>query len=124
MAERPNRRGSNEMTDPTIEPDSAPVTGAAPTERPLPPPAPPTAPPADPSPTPSAWTGKADDDDGDARWAAIIGGVAVLAVGIWFFLDRTLGLDMPDVDWGDIWPIFIIAVGAWLVVRSLARRRT
>jgi uncharacterized integral membrane protein len=106
------------MTDPTIEPGSAPI------EPPPPPstPTPPTAPPADPFPTPSAWSGPSDD--GGARWAAIIGGLIVLAIGVWFFLDRTLGVDLPDLDWGALWPLILIGIGAWLVIRSVARRGT
>ena len=42
-------------------------------------------------------------------------------VGLWFFADQTLGLAMPDVDWGRFWPVILILIGAWIVLGS--RRR-
>jgi hypothetical protein len=50
-------------------------------------------------------------------------GLLVLAVGVWFFADVTLGMDMPAVAWGDIWPVAIILVGLVVIVRGLGRRR-
>lgn len=50
-------------------------------------------------------------------------GLIVLAVGLWFFADVTLALDMPAVPWGDLWPLAIILVGLFIVVRGMTRRR-
>ncbi len=51
-------------------------------------------------------------------------GLVLVTVGGWFFLDRTLGLDLPEVDWGDVWPIVLIVIGIAVILRGLARRRT
>jgi hypothetical protein len=47
----------------------------------------------------------------------------VIAVGLWFFADRTLGLDLPDLDWGSLWPLILIALGAWILLGAGRRRR-
>jgi len=59
-----------------------------------------------------------------ADTAGRIWGVIVLAVGLWFFADVTLGYDMPSVAWRDLWPIAIIAIGLFVLVRGMTRRRT
>jgi hypothetical protein len=51
----------------------------------------------------------------------VFGGILV-ALGLWFFADQTLGLDMPRLDWGDLWPLIIIGIGAWIVLSSVGRR--
>jgi hypothetical protein len=80
-------------------------------------------PPSEPS-TPTPPTGwKPRNDDGEPRGAALIGGVVLLLIGGWFFLDRTLGLEMPDFEWGNLWPVILIAVGVWLLFRAAAMRR-
>ena len=75
---------------------------------------PPTAPP------PPTWRPPPADH---GRSVSIIFGVILLIVGGWFFLTRTLGLDLPDLDWGQLWPVFLIALGVWIVLRSLGRAR-
>ena len=52
-----------------------------------------------------------------------IWGLLVLAVGLWFFADVTLGMDMPNVAWDNLWPIAIILVGLVVLFRGLSRRR-
>jgi hypothetical protein len=56
--------------------------------------------------------------------AARIWGLLVLAVGLWFLADVTLGFDMPEVAWRDLWPVALIAIGLAVVLRGVARRRT
>jgi hypothetical protein len=58
-----------------------------------------------------------------ADTAARFWGLLVLAVGIWFLADVTLGLDMPAIAWADIWPIGLILLGLLIVVRGMGRRR-
>ena len=55
--------------------------------------------------------------------AGRIWGVIVLAIGLWFFADVTLGYEMPSIAWRDLWPIVLIAIGLLVVVRGMTRRR-
>lgn len=57
------------------------------------------------------------------RLGSIAFGLVVIAVGLWFFADRTLGLDLPRVDWGSLWPLGLIAIGAWVVLGARDRQR-
>lgn len=57
-----------------------------------------------------------------ADTAARVWGLIVLAVGVWFLADVTIGLDMPNVPWGDIWPLGLILIGGLIVVRGMGRR--
>jgi len=54
--------------------------------------------------------------------AGRIWGLVLLAFGLWFFADVTLRLDLPNVRWSEVWPVFLIVVGGFVVVRGLARR--
>jgi hypothetical protein len=51
------------------------------------------------------------------RYGSIIIGLVILAVGLWYFADRTLGLELPSLEADQLWPIAVIALGAWLIVR-------
>lgn len=55
--------------------------------------------------------------------AGRIWGLIVLAIGLWFFADVTLGYDMPSIAWRDLWPIVLIGIGLLVVVRGMTRRR-
>lgn len=58
-----------------------------------------------------------------ADTAARVWGLIVLAFGVWFLADVTLGIDMPTVPWGDVWPLGLILLGVLIVVRGMGRRR-
>ncbi len=49
-------------------------------------------------------------------------GVIILLVGLWFFATQTLGIDLPRLDWGQLWPIVLIAIGALIVLNAMQRR--
>jgi hypothetical protein len=49
--------------------------------------------------------------------------VIVLLIGAWFFATRTLGLDLPDIEWGQLWPLLLVGIGAWIVLNSVRRAR-
>ncbi len=49
----------------------------------------------------------------------IIIGVTLLLVGGYYFLRNTLGLDLGDLDEDAIWPVIVLALGAWIVFRGL-----
>ena len=44
-------------------------------------------------------------------------GIVILAVGLYFFLTETLEIRLPDI--GELWPLFVIALGAWILVASM-----
>jgi len=103
-------------TDPASTPTPPPL-GSTPT---TPPPlgsTPTTSPPPTPDP---AWRPPPADH---GRNASLIFGVIVLLVGLWFFASRTLGLDLPDIEWGQLWPLLLIGVGAWIVYGAMRRSR-
>jgi Domain of unknown function (DUF5668) len=56
--------------------------------------------------------------------AGRIWGLILLAVGLWFFADVTLGYDMPSIAWRDLWPVALIGIGLLVLVRGMTRRRT
>jgi hypothetical protein len=55
---------------------------------------------------------------------ARIWGVVILAAGLWFLADVTFEMDMPSVPWGDLWPVGLILIGLFVVVRGMARTRS
>lgn len=60
---------------------------------------------------------------GAANWASRAWGLIVLAIGLWFFADVTLGFDMPSLAWRQLWPLVLVVLGLAIVLRGLARRR-
>lgn len=88
---------------------------------PLPPLAAPTAPPPpSPSEPPRAAWRPPQADNG--RNASLVFGIILVGIGAWFFATRTLGLDLPELRWDQIWPIFLVGLGVWIVLGSLNRR--
>jgi hypothetical protein len=55
------------------------------------------------------------------RTGTIVFGVILVAIGLWFFADQTLGLEMPRLRWSELWPILLIGLGAWIVLGSMRR---
>jgi hypothetical protein len=113
------------MTDPnpTVrmplpeEPSAPAPAPAAPADAGLPPPARPS----------SGWVAPPPaarrPERHDGRTGSIVFGAILLAVGIWFFLERTLGLELPDIRWSQFWPVILIVIGGWLVLGSWRSRR-
>jgi hypothetical protein len=54
---------------------------------------------------------------------ARVWGLVILAAGLWFLADVTIGMDMPAIPWGELWPIGLILVGLFVVVRGMSSRR-
>ena len=54
--------------------------------------------------------------------AARIWGLVLLAAGLWLFASITLHVTLPNIAWGDAWPVVLIALGL-LVVFGSGRRR-
>ena len=57
-----------------------------------------------------------------ADLAGRLWGLVLLGFGLWFFADVTLKLDLPSVRWSELWPVILIVLGAFVVLRGLARR--
>jgi hypothetical protein len=89
------------------------------TSTPTPPP-PEPAPSTPPPPPAPSWQPPPADH---GRGVSLFFGVIILVIGLWYFATRTLGLDLPDFDWGNLWPVILIAVGILIVYRSMERRR-
>ena len=118
------------MSDTSTRPDNGP-SDASPTAPydPSPPPPPPMTPPAAPAPVapstppppmaPPAARSRRREDAG--RSGSIFFGVILVAIGLWFFADQTLGLEMPRLRWSELWPILLVGLGAWIVFGSLRR---
>ena len=84
----------------------------------------PAAPPPSSAPPPSApWQPAKPPKQRDPTVATVVVGLVFLAIGIWYFLDTTLGLTMPDIDWGDLWPLILIAIGGVILYRAALDRR-
>jgi hypothetical protein len=96
---------------PVTPPPVTPPPGPAPGPTPATPPPPPAQP---------AWRPPPADH---GRTASLVFGVIILLVGLWFFGSRTLGLDMPDIEWGTLWPLLLIGLGAWIVYGAIRRTR-
>ena len=112
------------IDSPTQSWPSTPPPASPPPAAPIPPPAAATPPPspATPQPPPSApdWR-PAQADHG--RSASVVFGLIILIIGAWFFATQTLGLDLPDLDWGQLWPVLLIGLGAWIVLGAVRRAR-
>lgn len=77
--------------------------------------------PAQPPPQPPATAWRPPPSD-SGRNASLFFGAILLILGAWFFLTQTLRLDLPDLDWGQLWPLILIAIGAWIVFGALRQR--
>ena len=70
-----------------------------------------------------AWMPPRDRDRNRRPGAfAIVVGLVLIGLGVWFFLDRTLGMDLPRIQWSSVWPIILIVVGGLILLRSIQRR--
>jgi len=55
---------------------------------------------------------------------ALILGVLILEVGIYYLLVNTFGFELPDLDWDMIWPIAVIALGLGILWGAWNRMST
>ena len=58
-----------------------------------------------------------DRDWSDGR-AGILVGIGLVLIGLWFLLREYL----PGINWGLIWPLIIVGIGAVILVGSIRRR--
>src|SRR5688572_17644950 len=80
---------------------------------------PPTPPPSEPPPPVAAPPRPAGRDHG--RTASILFGLVFLGLGLWFFVDHTLGYELPRIRWSQLWPVVLVVIGVWVVVGSMRR---
>jgi hypothetical protein len=52
----------------------------------------------------------------------VVFGVIVLAVGLYYFAQKTLGWDIPDLNWDQLWPLAVIALGVGIALSAMRRR--
>lgn len=52
---------------------------------------------------------------------AIAIGLLFIAAGAYYFIDRTLGITLPRIQWDNVWPIALIVIGGLTLVRSFRR---
>lgn len=100
------------MTDPSpTEPYAPPPRGAAP---------PPN---LDDAPRPPATAARAAIAERRGPGGAdLLFGLLFLGVGLWLLADVSLGLDLPRVRWGDLWPVLLIVLGGWVLLGAARRR--
>ncbi len=85
------------------------------------PPAEPPPPPPDASPTPPVASSLRRDDRDHGRTASILFGLVFLGLGLWFFVEHTLGYELPRIRWSQLWPVVLIVIGLWVVLGSMRR---
>jgi hypothetical protein len=123
-----------------VPPVDVPPVAVVPVVDPPPPPVDPPPSPADPAaPPPPAgdpaapkstdwreppWFPPRDKDrrERKSNIVAIVVGLVILAVGVYYFIDRTLGVAMPRIQWGSLWPVLLIVLGGVVLLRSIDRR--
>jgi hypothetical protein len=76
----------------------------------------------DPAPPPPPTPWQQPPKQRNSNVATILVGLVFLVIGIWYFLDTTLGLTMPDIEWDNLWPILLIAIGGVIVFRAATDR--
>src|SRR5687768_11928675 len=75
--------------------------------------------PEEPPPPVASATRRDDRDHG--RTASILFGLVFLGLGLWFFVEHTLGYELPRIRWSQLWPAALIVIGLWVVLGSMRR---
>ena len=48
----------------------------------------------------------------------VVVGLVLIAIGTYYVLTNTLGIDLPELDGDMIWPIIVMAIGVLIVFRA------
>lgn len=54
----------------------------------------------------------------DSNLPGFVFGAILLLVGGYYLLTRTLGIDLPELDWDQLWPLVLIVLGVGIVWRA------
>ncbi len=55
---------------------------------------------------------------------AIVFGLILLAVGAYYLLRNTLGIDIPEIKGDQVWPLLIVGLGVVVLYRAWDRGRS
>jgi phage shock protein C len=69
------------------------------------------------APTGEPATSTVSPRSGSGGQAGVVIGIGLVVVGAWFLLREYL----PEIDWGLIWPLVLVGIGALVVVTSMRR---
>ncbi|MEI6749272.1 MAG: PspC domain-containing protein [Bacteroidota bacterium] len=72
----------------------------------------------------SDWKGKADQSSGspvsngnkERNTGGLIGGLVLITLGCLFLISRFV----PNIDFGDLWPVLLLVIGAVLIATNLS----
>jgi hypothetical protein len=53
----------------------------------------------------------------------IVFGVILLLVGGYYLLQQTFGINLPDLNWDQIWPVLVIALGLVVLYGAWSRSK-
>ncbi len=53
----------------------------------------------------------------------IVFGVILLLVGGYYLLQQTLGLNLPDLNWDQLWPVIVMIIGGVILYGAWSRNR-
>jgi phage shock protein C len=67
---------------------------------------------------PVASPAAAPTSSGSGGRAGVVVGIGLVLIGVWFLLREYL----PDFDWGLVWPLVLVGIGALILVTSMRRR--
>lgn len=51
----------------------------------------------------------------------VLGGILLL-VGVYYLFQQTLGFNLPDLNWEQIWPVLLIVIGGLILYGAWNRR--
>lgn len=52
----------------------------------------------------------------------VFGGI-LLVVGIYYLFQKTLGLNIPDLNWDTIWPVLLVILGGVVLFENWSKRQ-
>jgi hypothetical protein len=53
----------------------------------------------------------------------IVFGAILLLVGVYYLLQQTFGLNLPELNWDQLWPVILIVIGGAVLYGAWWRNR-